>query len=74
MKTIAFSAARSHFKEIVDHAAKGETVKITRNGKTIAELRPPMEAEQAYWKKARPLNIGKGGLSRLLLEERGKSR
>ena len=74
MKTIAFTEARSHFKEIVDAATKGETVKITRNGKTVAELRPPAEAEEAYWKAIKPLNIGKGGLSRLLLDDRNSSR
>ena len=73
MKSIAFSEARSHFKQIVDSAAKGETVKITRNGKTVAELRPPIEAEEAYWKSIKPLNLGKGGL-KLLLDERGRSR
>jgi len=70
MKTIAFTEARSHFKQMVDAAAKGEVVRITRNGKTVAELRPPLEREQAYWSGVSPLNIGKGGLSRLLDEDR----
>jgi prevent-host-death family protein len=74
MKTIAFTEARSHFKEIVDAATKGETVKITRNGKTVAELHPPVEAQAAYWKSVKPLNIGKRGLSKLLLDERRSSR
>jgi prevent-host-death family protein len=74
MKTMAFSEARSHFKEVVDSAEKGEVIKITRNGKTVAEIRPSQEEELGYWKSAKPLNIGKGGLSRLLLEERQLSR
>ena len=74
MRTIAFSDARSHFKEIIDSASEGEVVKITRNGKTVAEIRPPEEQSRNYWKSVKPLNIGKGGLSRLLMEERQKSR
>jgi prevent-host-death family protein len=74
MKTIAFTEARSHFKEIVDAATKGETVKITRNGKTVAELRPPVETEAAYWRSIKPLNIGKRGLSKILLKDQRSSR
>jgi len=74
MKTISFTAARSQFKNMVDAAANGDVVRITRNGKTVAELRPPAEDELEYWKGVKPLNIGKGGLSQLLLDERRQSR
>lgn len=74
MKTISFTEARGQFKNIVDAAAKGDVIRITRNGKTVAELRPPVEAELEYWKSVKPLNIGKGGLSQLLIDERQSSR
>jgi antitoxin (DNA-binding transcriptional repressor) of toxin-antitoxin stability system len=59
MKTFAFSKARSHLKQIVELAAKGEIVKITRNGKTIAEFHPPLEAEDACLKSVKHLKISK---------------
>jgi antitoxin (DNA-binding transcriptional repressor) of toxin-antitoxin stability system len=59
---------------MVDAAASGDVVRITRNGKAVAELRPPAEDEFEYWKGVKPLNIGKGGISRLLLDERRRSR
>ena len=74
MKTVALAQARSHFKEMIDAAAKGEVIQITRNGKPVAELRAPLVADYEYWKTRKPLNIGKGGLSSLLQEERDQSR
>lgn len=74
MKTAAFSEVRSRLKEMVDQASKGEVVQITRNGKIVAELRPPLGNDSGYWKKFKPLKLGKPGLGSLLANERERHR
>jgi hypothetical protein len=46
---------------------------ITRNGKAVAELRPTLEADMAYWAKVKPV-IKRKGLSKLLMDDRYGSR
>lgn len=38
MKTVTLSQAKAHLSELVERAAAGETVCITRRGKPIAQL------------------------------------
>jgi hypothetical protein len=48
---------------------------VVRLGKVQIELdRPQSTKEMAYWKSVKPLNIGKRGLSRLLLDDRGSGK
>jgi hypothetical protein len=53
-------------------AESGETIRVLRNGKPIADIVPVM-ADLPSWKrrKAQPLVIGGESVSRLILEERG---
>jgi prevent-host-death family protein len=48
MATVSIRELRNHGGEVVDRAAAGESITITRAGKPVAELRPirqPLSAE-----------------------------
>ena len=45
MKTIGAFEAKTHLSELLDLAALGERVTITRRGKPIARLNPAVDAE-----------------------------
>jgi prevent-host-death family protein len=46
MKQIQASVAKAKFAELLDEVERGETVVITRHGKTIARLVPDEEARR----------------------------
>ena len=74
MKQVTFTELRNHAKTYFDFAESGETIRVLRNGKPIADIVPVM-ADLPSWKrrKAQPLVIGGESVSRLILEERGRS-
>jgi prevent-host-death family protein len=39
MRTVGIYEAKTHLSELVEHAANGETILITRHGMPIAEIR-----------------------------------
>ena len=41
MEAISFTEAKAHLSELLDRAEAGETIEITRRGKTAAKLSPP---------------------------------
>jgi prevent-host-death family protein len=62
---------RNHAKAYFDIVESGESVRVLRNGKPIADI-VPVAPEQPSWKrrKAQPLLLDGVSLSRLVLEER----
>ena len=74
MKQVTFTELRNHAKTYFDFAESGETIRVLRNGKPIADIVPVL-ADLPSWKrrKAQPLVIGGESVSRLILEERGSS-
>ena len=70
MKQVTFTELRNHAKTYFDLAESGETIRVLRNGKPIADIVPVM-ADLPSWKrrKAQPLVIGGESVSRLILEE-----
>jgi antitoxin (DNA-binding transcriptional repressor) of toxin-antitoxin stability system len=72
MKQVTFTELRNHAKTYFDFAESGETIRVLRNGKPIADIVPVMP-DLPSWKrrKAQPLVIGGESVSRLILEERG---
>jgi prevent-host-death family protein len=50
MTEVSIRELRNHGGEVVDRAARGEQITITRSGKPVAELRPlarePLTAEE----------------------------
>lgn len=56
MTEVSIRELRNHGGEVVDRAARGEQITITRSGRPVAELRPvrpPLSAEAliARWRK-----------------------
>ena len=45
-RTIQASEAKTHFLRILDDVERGETVVITRHGRTVARIEPIAETEQ----------------------------
>jgi prevent-host-death family protein len=77
MRTIALSEFRAHASAMIDLVEQGETVRILRHGKPVAELVPAKPAgpeKIPSWKRPiEPLHIvrpdGKTG-AQLIIEER----
>ena len=40
MKSVSVAEAKAHLSELIGRAAEGETVNITRRGKSVAQLVP----------------------------------
>ena len=72
MPETTFTELRNHAKAWFDLVEAGQTVRVLRNGKPIAEIHP-IPAPLPSWKlrPARPLAIGGKEISRLILDERG---
>jgi prevent-host-death family protein len=56
MTEVSIRELRNHGGEVVDRAARGEQITITRSGRPVAELRPvrpPLSAEAliSRWRK-----------------------
>ena len=77
MHTIALSEFRAHASSMIDLVEQGETVRILRHGKPVAELvplKPDMPVKMPSWKRPiEPLHIvrpdGKTG-AQLIIDER----
>jgi len=54
MRTVTARDANQNFSKLLAEVEKGETVLITKNGKTVAELRPSYEdkRDDPEWRKA----------------------
>lgn len=80
MKTLSLSEFRAHASEMVDCVQRGETVRILRHGKPVAELVPvaaPGAEAAPRWKRPVepfPLRLPPGAsLTRQVLGERAES-
>lgn len=62
MAEVSIRELRNHGGDVVDRAARGEPITITRAGKAVAELRPvpypPLVAETllARWRRLPPID------------------
>ena len=81
MQVVSVTEFRARAAEMVERVQNGETVRILRHGKPVAELVAPSSGEQQTprWKKPveRPLVIqrpdGKTG-AQLIIEDRAQAR
>ena len=74
MTQTTFTEFRKHAKTYFDSVEKGETVRVIRHGKVIAEIVPPHEGlDKGAWKK-RGLRLLVPGVSitKVILDERRK--
>ncbi len=71
MKQATFTEVRNHAKQYFDIVASGESVRVSRNGKPIADI-VPIVAELPSWKRRRAQPIVLDGVlvSRMMIEER----
>lgn len=71
MKQASFTEIRNHAKQYFDIVESGESVRVLRNGKPIADIVPVL-ADVPSWKrrKAQPLVLDGVSISRMILEER----
>lgn len=71
MRQATFSELRNHAKQYFDIVEAGESLRIVRNGKPIADI-IPLPQDIPSWKRrlAQPLIINGVSLSRIILEER----
>jgi prevent-host-death family protein len=71
MRQATFTEVRNHAKEYFDIVESGETVRVLRNGKPIADI-VPIPANLPSWKrrKAQPLVLDGIAISRMIIKER----
>lgn len=71
MKQATFTELRNHAKQYFDIVESGESVRVLRNGKPIADI-IPIAADLPSWKRLRvqPLVLDGVSISRMILEER----
>lgn len=75
MQQVTFSEMRNHAKQYFDIVESGESVRVLRNGKPIADI-VPVSQDLPSWKRktAQPLLLDGVSLSRFILEEREAGR
>jgi len=78
MHTIPLSEFRANASAMIDLVEKGETVRILRHGKPVAELVPPTTVASAKvpsWKRPfEPVQLPPGAsFSNAVLDDRNKS-
>ena len=74
MKEATFTELRNNAKTFFDSVERGETVRVYRNGRPIAEI-VPIPAGSPSWKRpAEPLTIKGLSLSREIVKDRKRSR
>lgn len=71
MRQATFTDVRNHAKAYFDIVESGESVRVLRNGKPIADI-VPVVADLPSWKrrKAQPLVLDGVSISRMILAER----
>lgn len=71
MPDATFTELRNHAKAWFDLVEAGQTVRVLRNGKAIAEIHPiPPQTPSWKQREARPLRIGGKAISQLILDQR----
>lgn len=71
MRQATFTEVRNHAKEFFDLVESGESVRVLRNGRPIADI-VPIPADLPSWKRrtAQPLVVAGVSVSRMIVEER----
>jgi len=71
MRQASFTDVRNHAKQYFDMVESGESVRVLRNGKAIADI-VPIVPDLPSWKqrKVQPLVLDGVSVSQMILEER----
>ncbi len=71
MRQTTFSELRSHAKQYFDLVEAGESVRVVRNGKPVADIVPVAPALPSWKRRSvQPIVIDGVSLSKLILDER----
>ncbi|MDP1611883.1 MAG: type II toxin-antitoxin system Phd/YefM family antitoxin [Sulfuritalea sp.] len=73
MQETTFTELRKHAKDYFDAVEGGDTVRVFRNGKPIAEIVPIRSGIPSWKRQATPLTVKGIWLSRELLNDRNES-
>ena len=73
MRDATFTELRNNAKDYFDAVEDGETVRVFRNGKPIAEIVPIRPGVPSWKRQAGPLTIKGLSLSREILKDRDDS-
>jgi antitoxin (DNA-binding transcriptional repressor) of toxin-antitoxin stability system len=68
-----FTELRNNAKAFFDAVEKGQTVRVYRSGKAVADIVPIKGAAPAWKRDSVPLDIKGLGLSREVLKDRARS-
>lgn len=72
MKDATFTELRNNAKQYFDAVEAGDTVRIYRNGKPIAEIVPIRAGAPSWKKQTTPLTVKGLSLSREILNDRNE--
>jgi prevent-host-death family protein len=74
MKQASFTEVRNHAKQYFDIVEAGESVRVLRNGKPIADI-VPIVTDLPSWKrrKAQPILLDGVSVSQMILQDREES-
>lgn len=73
MREATFTELRNHAKDYFDAVEGGDTVRVIRNGKAIAEIVPIRSGIPSWKRQATPLTIKGLSLSQEILSDRDES-
>jgi prevent-host-death family protein len=73
VKDATFTELRNNAKQYFDAVEAGDTVRVFRNGKPIAEIVPIRSVVQPWKRQVTPLVVKGLSLSREILKDREKS-
>ena len=73
MREATFTDLRNHAKDYFDAVEGGETVRVFRNGKPIAEIVPVRSGVPSWKRQATRLTVKGLSLSREILSDRDES-
>jgi prevent-host-death family protein len=73
MRDATFTELRNNAKHYFDAVEGGDTVRVYRNGKPIAEIVPVRSGVPSWKRQATPLTVKGVSLSREILKDRNKS-
>jgi len=73
MRETTFTELRNHAKDYFDAVEGGDTVRVFRNGKPIAEIVPVRSGVASWKRQATPMTVKGWSLSREILSDRDES-
>ncbi len=73
MREATFTELRTHAKDYFDAVEGGDTVRVFRNGKAIAEIVPIRSGVPSWKRQSAPLTVKGLSLSREILGDREDS-